>query len=125
MKYLIAIVIIAAGIGYLSKEAWMKASEKRAEKVQSWMESSLFPVIVESQPKEAIFARPMHVEETRDSLMVYCEYLGDRSLEARENLRTQLQATVKKWSDSQEKKYGYIFIKFTDEVISPMPNNNN
>lgn len=121
MKYVIAIVLLATGLGYFSKEAWNKFSDKKAEKVQSEMEKSLFPFIVQAQPKEAIFARPMQVEETSNTLTVYCEYFGDKDIEVRENLRKQLSADVKKWSETQPKKYQYIFIKFTDEMINPFP----
>lgn len=119
MKYVIAIVIIASAIGYLSKEAWHKASEKRAEKVQSLMETSMFPYVVEAQPKENILARPMWVEETQNTLKVYCEYFGDRSAEAREKVRNETVLIIKSWAEKQHKIYRFIYVIFTDEVINP------
>lgn len=120
MKYIIGVLVII-GLGYFSKEAWTLLSSKKAERVQTQMEKDLFPLIIQSQSKEIINARPMRVEETSNTLVVYCEYLGDKSIESREKVRNQIHQTITTWFETQPKKYSYVFIKFTDEVISPFP----
>lgn len=126
MRFIIAFIILSASVGYFSQEVWEMFSSKKADAVQSKMVQELFPAILKAQPQDMIAARPMRVEETSNTLTVYCEYLGDKDLEARENLRKHLTDEVYKWAKAtQEKKYNYVFIKFTDEVISPIPEPNN
>lgn len=120
MKYILGLlVIVAVGIAFFSREAWLTLSEKKAAKIQSAMEASLFPLMLQAQPKEAIFARPMWVAETGNTLTVYCEYFGDRLPEAREKVRDEMVLVVKKWAETQNKNYQFYYVTFTDEVISP------
>ncbi len=119
MKYFFASLILIAGVGYFSKEAWLTLAEKKAEKIQTEMEKSLFPIMLQAQPKEYIFARPMWVAETGSTLTVYCEYFGDRLPEEREKVRDEMVLVVKKWAETQNKKYQFYYVTFTDEVLSP------
>jgi hypothetical protein len=123
MKYFVATLaalIVVVGIGYFSKEGWNTLSEKKAEKVQSQLEIELFPIMLKAQSKEFIFARPMYVLETSDTLRVYCEYMGDKLPEAREKVRTDMQAVIKQWLETQPTKYKFTYVLFTDEDISPV-----
>jgi len=120
MKYFLGLlVIVAVGIAFFSREAWLTLSEKKAAKVQSAVEKSLFPLMIAAQPKEAIFARPMWVAETGSALTVYTEYLGDRLPEEREKVRSEMVLVIKKWAETQPKKYQFYYVTFTDEIISP------
>ena len=119
MKYFFAGLILIAAVGYFSKEAWLTLAEKKADKVQSEMELSLFPLMLQAQPKGFIHARPMYVIQTADTLTVYTEYLGEKSVDAREQLRQEMVFVVKKWAETQPTKYKFIYVTFTDEVMAP------
>lgn len=119
MKYFFASLVLIAGVGYFSKEAWLTLAEKKAEKIQSELEKSLFPIMLQAQPKENISARPMWVAETGSTLTVFCEYFGDRLPEEREKIRDEMVLVVKKWAETQNKKHQFYYVTFTDEVISP------
>lgn len=118
MKLILGLLVII-GVAFFSREAWFALSEKKAAKVQMQLEQSLFPIMLQAQPKEFIFARPMYVIETATTLTVYCEYLGEKSIEAREQLRNEMVLIVKKWTENQPTKYQFIYVTFTDEVIAP------
>ena len=118
VKYFLGLAVII-GIAFLSREAWNSLSAKQALKVQSLMEKSLFPLMIAAQPREAIFARPMWVAETGSTLTVYTEYFGDRLIEEREKVRNEMVLVVKKWAETQSKKYQFYYVTFTDEIISP------
>lgn len=120
MKYLLGlIIVVCVGLAYFSREAWELLSDKKAAKVQSEMEKSLFPIMLAAQPQKNIVARPMWVAETGSTLTVYCEYFGDRLPEEREKARSEMVLVVKKWAETQPKKYQFYYVTFTDEVISP------
>lgn len=118
IKYFLGLAIII-GVAFLSREAWNSLSEKKAAKVQSEMEKSLFPLMIAAQPQETIFARPMWVAETGSTLTVYTEYFGDRLIEEREKVRNDMVLVVKKWAETQPKKYQFYYVTFTDEIMSP------
>lgn len=111
--------IVIASVGYFSKEVWLMLAVNKAEKVQSQLEQTLFPLMLQAQPREAIFARPMYVIQTADTLTVYTEYLGEKSVDAREVLRVEMVSVVKKWAETQPTKYKFIYVTFTDEVMAP------
>ena len=118
MKYLFGLLLII-GVAFFSREAWNHLASKKAASVQSEMEKSLFPLMIAAQPKEAIFARPMWVAETANTLTVYTEYFGDRLVEEREKVRDEMVLVVKKWAETQPRKYQFYYVTFTDEIISP------
>lgn len=123
MKYIAAILIIF-GLGYFFKEALITSPSKKNKIIQSANEKDLFETLLKAQPTDFIVVRPMNSEDTGGTLIIYAEYLGEKTSEARESARSFILATAKKWSENQAKKYDSILIKYTDEEMSPFQKQN-
>ena len=118
MKYILAIIGLIT-LGLISQWGWNTLAHQRDEKVESAIEQSLFPVITKSQTPDHVFARPMWTDTSGDALTVYCDYYGDKSPEAREQVRNEMVLVVKKWAETHPRKFKFHFVTFTDEVIGP------
>lgn len=118
MKYVLAIIGLIL-LGLFSQWGWNTLAHNRDEKVESAIEQSLFPTMTAAQPKENLFARPMWTDTSGDALTVYCDYYGDKSPDAREQVRNDMVLVVKKWAETYPRKFRFHFVIFTDEVIGP------
>ena len=118
MKYIFAIIGLAA-LGLFAQWSWNTLAHQRDEKAEVVIEQSLFPAISAAQTPEHYFARPMWVDQSGGALTVFCDYYGDKTAEAREQVRNEIALVVKKWAETQPKKFSFHFVKFTDEVMAP------
>lgn len=124
MKILKIILSVLFVIGVVAKAVTLMTkvtSKKETTKELSQLEKDIFDVILKSQPKEMISARPMRLEDGGNAITLYCEYLGEKSQEARETVRKSLYTELKNWNQTQPRKFEYIYLKFTDEAVSPPP----
>lgn len=117
MKYVFAIIGLAL-LGLFAQWGWNTLAHQRDEKAEAAIEQSLFPTITAAQTPEHYFARPMWTDTSGDALTVYCDYYGDKSPEAREQVRNEMVLVVKKWAENYPRKFKFHFVTFTDEVIT-------